>query len=162
MAKGNSIIVSGEPRGKFLEGKISGTSKPGTWMQIKASDGVDEATGRFTWEPYAPGTNGHRKLVAILLPDSLQGKLATDAYVTGTRCFLYCPVPGEELNVLCDDVAGTGSASDFTTGEELMGVTGTGLFIRASGSEESAPFQVLEDSEDLTADGLVHAIFTGY
>src|SRR4051812_27733305 len=106
VAKGNEIIVTSNPKGMFLEGIVSGTPKPGTMMEIKPSAGY--AANRFTWQVFQPGTDGKKRLCVVLLPDQLQGKLATDAYVDGTRCFLYCPIPGEEMNILLADVAGTG------------------------------------------------------
>lgn len=157
MAKGNEIIVSANPQGKFLEGIVSGTPKPGTMMEIVA--GTAAVAGRFTWQVYQPGTDGDRRLVAILLPDSLQGKLATDAYVTGTRCFLYCPLPGEEMNILFGNAAGT--ADDIAIGDLLIADTGTGKFVETTGSPESEPFIALEAIVDPTADQLLWAMATG-
>ena len=49
MAKGNEIIVSSEPRGRFEECIVSGTPKPGTVIDIKPT--VAAVSGRFTYEP---------------------------------------------------------------------------------------------------------------
>lgn len=159
MSKGNKIIVSSEPQGRRLEGIISGTPKPGTLMQIKASSGLD-TNGRPTFEVYAPGTDGNRRPLFILLEDELQGKPITDAYADGDRGFLYVPLPGEELNVLFNNVAGT--ADDVAFGDLLIADTGTGKFNVTTGSPESEPFQSLEAYTDPTADKLLHVVATGY
>lgn len=158
MAKGTEIVVVAEPAGRYLEGIVYGTPKPGTMMQIK--DGVEPINGRFTFEVYTPGTNGDRRPVLILLPDRGQGKLETDAYVSGTRCFLYAPIAGEDINVLRKDISGTGD--DFAIGALLIAESGSGKFIATTGSPESEPFQVLETVTDPTADGLVWCLYTGY
>lgn len=157
MAKGNEIIVSADPKGTFLEGVISGTPKPGTIMEIVPATAT--VGGEFTWRAYQPGTDGQQRLIAVLLPDTLQGQLATTAYVSGARCFLYCPIPGEDLNVLKGDVAGT--ADDFAIGDLLMVDSGTGKVIATTGTPESNPFICLETVTDPTADQLVWVKFTG-
>lgn len=159
MAKGNEIIVSMEPRGVFHEGYVSGTPKPGTVMQVQAGTAMD-GTGRFTWEAYNADADGNQRLIAVLLHDKLQGKLATDAYASGDRCRLYCPLPGEEINMLKGDVSGT--ADDFAVGDVLMVDDGTGKVIATTGSPESEPFICLEAVTDPTADQLVWCMFTGY
>lgn len=157
MARGNEIIVTADPKGTFLEGIVSGTPKPGTVMEISSFTMVG---GHFTWRIYQPGTDGLRRVIAVLLPDHLQGQLATSAYVDGTRCFMYVPIAGEELNMLLADIAGT--ADDHTAGETLIVDTGTGKLIATTGSPQSEPFRLLETITDPTADQLVHCMYTGY
>jgi hypothetical protein len=159
MAKGNGIIASAEPRGRFLEGIVSGTPKPGTVMQIAASTAADD-NGRHTWEVYNAAADGNQRLIAVLLPDSLQGDLATSAYVDEERCFLYVPIAGEELNMLVANIAGT--ADSFSVGDILMVDDGTGKLIATSGTPEAEPFIVLEAKSALTADTLVWCMYTGY
>lgn len=155
MANGNGIIVSAVPRGVFKEGTMYGTPKPGTIMEIKA--GTSPVNGEFTWQPFS-ASNGVKQLIAVLLPDDLQGGLATAAYVTGTRCFLYCPVAGEELNILVRNIAGT--ADDITIGEYFMVGSADGkLLVNSSGA--SVPFQALEAVTDPVADTLTWCMYTG-
>ena len=156
MAQGSRIIAEANPRGKFEECIVYGTPKPGTVMQLRATAKVG---GRFTYEVYAPGTNGEQRGVAVLLEDDLQGKLATDAYVSGTRGQVYWPVPGEELNMLMKDVAGT--ADDHAVGDVLMVESGTGKLIVTTGSPESEPFVCLEAATDPAADALLLCKYTG-
>lgn len=156
-ARGDSIIISADPGGKFLEGIVSGTPKPGTVMEVQT---FFYQGNRHLWRAYQPGTDGERRLIAVLLEDNLQGKLISDAYVDGTRCFLYCPLPGEELNMLFLDVAGT--ADDHAAGETCIVDTGTGKLIATTGSPESEPFRLMEAVTDPSADFLAPCVFTGY
>ena len=158
MARGKEIIVSADPKGVFLEGIIDGTPKPGTCMQIKA--GVAMVGGRFTYEVYAPGADGEQRAVLVLLPDHLQGRLHTDAYVSGTRGFLYCPAAGEELNMLVANISGT--ADDHSIGEVLMIDSGTGLLVTTTGSPEMESFICLEVATDPVADALLLCMYTGH
>jgi hypothetical protein len=162
MAKGNEIIVSAEPGGRFIEGIVYGTPKPGTCMQIKAA--VEPVNGRFQWAPYDPAADGDQRIVAVLLPDALQGKTADDAYVSLTRCFLYCPIAGEELNMLVTDVD-TGTADTFAIGDLLMIDDGTGKLIDTTGTPEMESFICLETNPDSTStqtDMLVWCMYTGH
>lgn len=158
MALGAAIVLEQAPRGKRIEGVISGTPKPGTCMQIQA--GTAPIAGKFTWEAYSASADGDQRLVAVLLADELQGKLATDAYVSGTRGFLYIPVSGEELNMLVADVAGT--ADDHTIGELLMIDSGTGKLVTTTGSPEMESFICLEVATDPAADALMRCMYTGH
>jgi len=160
MARGTEIIVSPERRGVFKEGYIGSglTPKPGTVLQLKAS--VAENNGRFTYEIYAPGTDGDRRQLLVLLPDQLRGKLETDAYAAGDRCFLYVPVQGEELNVLFGNQSGT--ADDVAIGDLLVVDSGTGKVQKTSGTPQSQPFMALEAIVDPTADQLIHVEVTGF
>lgn len=159
MALGNNIVISGHPKGVFLEGYITGTPKPGIMVQIDVSETA--IGGRFFWEPYDSAVDAEAGLVAILLADRLQGKLATDAYVTLDRCFMYCPLAGEEMNVLLEDVSGT--ADDFAIGDKLIVDDGTGKFLASVGTShvKAETFICLEVVTDPVADTLVRALYTG-
>jgi hypothetical protein len=161
MAKGSEIIVSANPQGVFLEGTIYGTPKPGTVMMIKATALIG---GRPVWAVYDVSADGIPGIVAVLLPDTLQGQLATAAYVTGTRCFLYCPIAGEELNMLVADVSGTGTSGTEAkaVGDVMMIDDGTGKLVDDS-SGSSKPFVLLEaQTEPISADALLHCMYTGH
>lgn len=155
MARGNEIIVNGEgPKGRFIEGIIDAgiTPKPGTAMQIDPSQAMQG--GRHVWTLYNRDADGNmpKGPLAILLADNLQGKTATDAYAAGDRCFLYVPLPGDELNLLISNLAGTGD--DHTAGEIVMVDDGTGEFIATTGSPEEEVAVLLEDITDPTEDTL--------
>lgn len=155
MARGTEIIVSSEPRGRFTECIVSGTPKPGTVMELLPA--TNPVGGRFTFRASTRST-GAKGGIAVLLPDSLQGKLATDAYVTGTRGFLYWPAAGEELNMIVTNVAGT--ADDVAIGD-LFGVETTTGQLKANSSYGSAPFQALEVITDPIVDYLLWTMYLG-
>lgn len=167
MAKGNSIIVSAHPRGRYLEGIVNGTPKPGTVMTIDV--GVAAVAGRFTWEPAGStasggasqdmAADGNRQVIAILREDENQGFDVNKAYVDGTVCFLYFPMIGDELNMILENQAGT--ADDFVIGDKLIVDDGTGKLLISAGSVEAEPFMCLEAITDMTADTLTHVLFTG-
>lgn len=171
MAKGNRIIVTPEPKGRFEEVIVAGTPKPGTIMHKKT--GVATSGGRFTMEPAgttaASGSrgmnaDGDRIPICVLLtfvdhcacPPS---KGATDAYADGERGAVYYPVPGEEMNVLYQNQSGT--ADDVAVGDKLIVDDGTGKVLVSTGSVEDEPFQSCETVTDPTADQLIWAEFTG-
>ena len=157
-AKGNNIIVTNNPRGFRDECLISGTPKPGTLMTIVAA--TEPVGGRFTYEPFNRDADGDRALIAILLPDKLQGKDALTAYADGDRGFLYFPLPGDRLNVLAQDVSGTGD--DHAIGDLLIVDDGTGKIIATTGTPQSEPFQCLSTTTNPLADHLLYCVFTGY
>jgi hypothetical protein len=140
MAKGSTIIISGEARGRFEWGIIGDTSKPGTVMQISA--GIPAANGRFTWVASASGTDGNDVLLAVLMEDYSQGKQITDAYVAGTFGQLYFVQPGDETNQLCGEVAGTGNS--YTVGDRLIVDADTGILVPSAGTPQAAVAIVLE------------------
>lgn len=158
-ARGSKVIISANPQGKFLEGVVQGTPKPGTVMEIVTPF---YQNGRHLWRAFAPsgGSDGDKRVVAVLLEDDLQGKLITDAYVTLTRCFLYVPQAGDELNMLLQNLSGT--ADDHAAGEMLMVDNGTGMLIASAGTPESEPFMLLEAVTDPTSDTLAPCLYTGY
>ena len=157
--KGNKIVVK-SPFGRDGEGLVSGTPKPGTLMQIKAS--VEPVGGKFTYEAYAPGVgDGAPRELIILTEDDYQGKTADDAYVSGTRCFLWFPLPGDELNVRKANISGTSSATeDLNIGERLLIVDGTGFVspvaVGLANASAVYPFVALETLNDQAAEALVH------
>jgi len=156
-ARNNKILLTPYPQGRRLEGIVYGTPKPGTVMSIKSPF---YQGGWHQWEPYS-GASGERGLIAVLLEDEGQGKLVTEAYVTGTPCFLYCPIPGDELNMLLADVSGTGDTHLVL--EKLRVETATGKLIISASSPEAEPFMLLEaQATALSADVLAPCIFTGY
>lgn len=140
MSRGNSIIVTPEPKGRFTEGTVSGTPVPGTCMELVPSSG--KVGGRFTWRARssADGTQGP---IVILLEDLLLGKTKNDAYASGERCFLYFPVNGEEFNMAIRDQPGTGTLGVENVGD-LLAVDGATGMLQAAGSSLAAPFTLLE------------------
>ena len=121
----NTIVVSPAPRGRFINGYIDGTPKPGTVMQIKAA--TEPVGNRFTFTAYAPGSDGDNPKgpIFMLCEDRLQGYTVDDAYVAGTMGLLYAPLPGDELLGLLADVAGT-DTDTYAIGDLFMIDNSTG------------------------------------
>lgn len=159
--KGRTILISTEPKGRNYEGTISGTPKPGTVMQIDASAGLN-SNGNFTFEVYNADADGGRPKgpIFVLLENKNLGGLASTAYANGDHGFLYVPLPGDELNMLLQDVGGT--ADDHALGEVLIIDDGTGKLIATTGTPETEPFFLMEAVTDPVADTLAHCLFTGY
>ncbi len=160
MAKGNEIIVSAEPKGHFEECVISGTPKPGTVMELVPA--TSPQGGRFTYRA-CTRADGAKGPIAVLLPDSLQGKLATDAYTNASRGFLYWPIAGEELNMLLRYQPGTGTASTDDIGELLEVDGASGMLQADTGvAAVSTPFMILENIDAaFTADRLTFVKYLG-
>ena len=156
LSVGSTIILSSEPRGVFLGGIVSGTPKPGTCMTITTAEPVNE---RHTWEAFNRDADGNRANWGVLLDDFIQGLDNDTAYVDGTHCQIYFPAKGESLLMLVANIAGTGDA--FAIGDYMIIDDGTGKLIATTGSPEEEPFQVMETVAALTADTLVHCMYSG-
>lgn len=158
MASGTEIVCQADPKGTFLEGIVSGTPKPGTWMEIVP--GVAPVNGRYTWRART-AQHGVKRLNVILREDHLQGKTASDAYVSGTRCFLYVPQEGEELNALIQYQAGTGTSADDDIGERLE-INYGGMLQGVVTSTNDAPCILLENIDTaFTSDYLALVMYVG-
>lgn len=138
--RGSSVIASACPRGHREECIISGTPLPGTCAEIVPS--TIDVGGVFTYRNVTR-SNGAKGPVVVFLEDRQQGKLITDAYVSGTRGFLYWPVAGEELNLLVRETVGTGTAGEENVGDLLAIEKATGELM-AGGALASTPFYLLE------------------
>lgn len=180
MAKGNEIVVTPGPqgpRGRFFEGIIDGTPKPGTMLQVKTN--VEPVNGHFTFEVVNRSIDGQRGPTIVLLPDQLQGKTALDAYADGDICFLYMPANGDELNMLISADNGA-----LQIGDQLMVDDDTGLLLKLTAHvadyatpgldtegelitainllknrPQAAPFTVLETTTDPSAAKLLRCLF---
>lgn len=155
MARGNRIVVSADPKGKWVEGFIGAglTPKPGTIMQIDHT--ISLKAGRHTWVLYNADADGGRPKgpYIVLCEDWLSGQPgSTGSYTAGARGFGYIPEHGDELNLLVANLAGT--ADDHTAGEILIVDDGTGLLIATTGSPEDEVAQLNETITDPTSDTL--------
>jgi hypothetical protein len=162
MAQGNKIVVSADPRGRFVEGivKTGETHYPGMVVQIDAS--VTLVSNKHTWKLYDRAADGDRPAgpYIVIIENYLIGKLTTDSYAAGERVFGYIPAAGDELNLLLADIAGTGD--DHTKGEILMVDDGTGKWIATTGSPQTNPAVLLETVTDPTSTTLAWCIWSGY
>lgn len=164
--KGTRILITSKPRGVFEDVYITGTPKPGTVMEIKPS--TEPVGNIFNYQAYGTqaaateqyvSNDGDRKCIAVLLEKDQEGKTYDDAYVAGDMGRVYFPVMGEQLNMLFEDVSGTGD--DLIIGEECMVDDGTGKILTADNNAEVHPFTVLETVTNPMADHWVRCRFNG-
>ena len=153
-----TIVVSPEPRGRFLDVIVEGTPLPGSIMQLKAA--TASVGGKFTYVVADIAASGDKPAgpIAVLLEDQLQGKTIDDAYVTGTLGRVYFPLPGDELLVLRADDPGNACA----IGDIFMIEDATGMVMIASGTSDGEPFISMDAYADPSADVLTHVQFSGY
>lgn len=168
--KGNEIIVSTEPKGRFEGCIIDGTPKPGTCMQMKA--GVEAVQGQYTFEVYNRAADGIPAPVIVLREDNMQGKTATQAYADNDQGFLYWPQVGECLNMLLTDpnaaiAIGDKYSIDDGTGKLVVATTVTEYAAGDAGSaaaiaaivndaRRAIVFESMETKADPGADVLVY------
>lgn len=164
--KGTRILITSKPRGVFEDVFVVGTPKPGTVMEIEPT--TEPLNGIFHYAVYGTqagsggqyvSNDGDRKAIAILLEKDQEGKIYSDAYVDDDMGRVYWPAMGEQVNMLVEDVAGTGD--DFAIGEEMMVDDGTGKLLTADSDAEAHPFTSLETVTDPTADHLIWCRFNG-
>lgn len=164
MARGNSIIVTANPRGLMEEGYVAAgeTFYPG--MIVQQDPTVALKSGRHTYKLYNRDADGNMPAGAYWVVTerlgALQGRSMSDSYAAGERCSLYAPYPGDELNLLISNLSGTGD--DHTAGEILMVDDGTGELIATTGSPESEVALLLEAVTDPTVDTLAWCRWTGH
>lgn len=159
MSYGNKVIVTPDPRGVRLEGKISGTPAPGTVMEVVPATALD-GTGRATFRVFQRGSDGQRTPIIVAIPNPFNGQQCSDAYANNDHGFFYCPRMGDELNMLIADVAGTGDT--HAVGDFMIVKSGTGKLIVTTGTPQSEPFMLLEAEAAPTADTYLLAMYTGY
>jgi hypothetical protein len=151
---GVKILKQSPPCGVRVSGIIIGTPLPGTLVTPVPGQGPT-VSGRMQWQPLTPSADFSpfpQPGAFVLLEDELQGKTYKDPYVSGTRCFIYAPLTGEELNMLVTQ-PGTGTAPGFVkpgmplgaaaspAGYLKAGVTSTGtvLFYTSEYTSEAPP-----------------------
>jgi hypothetical protein len=157
---GSKVLITGEPKGRVMNGLVSGTPKPGTVMQMKAA--TEPVSGRYTWEVYDQAADGNRPggPIGVLLEKG-EGYSYATALEDGYECQVYVPLPGDELNMLVA-ASGTATGDAQAIGDKYMVEDGTGLLI-ATSSPECEPFTCLETLTDVEAAGtMTHVIFSGF
>ena len=164
--EGTRIRVAAPQRGVKENIIVSGTPKPGTVMEIVPSTAAVE--GIYTYAVYGTqaasggqyvSNDGDRKAIAVLLERDQEANTFDDAYTTGDRGRVYFPAMGERMNMLVEDVSGTGD--DFIIGEELMVDDGTGKLLTADSNAEAHPFTSLEAVTNPLADHWLLCRFNG-
>lgn len=163
MANGNSIIVSSFPQGNFREfkKKTGETIYPGMIVQEDIS--VALVGGRNTAKIYSRSADGEQPAGAFwVVTERLQamcGATMTTAIPEGDSMLCYSPLPGDELNLVIANLAGTGD--DHTKGEILMVDTGTGKMIATTGTPETESAVLKETITDPTSDTWAWCTWSG-
>jgi hypothetical protein len=158
---GTKVLITGEPKGRVINGIVSGTPSPGTIMQI--ANAVEPVSGRYTWEVFDQAADGDRPSgpVAVLLEKG-EGYDYSTAYEDGYDCRVYIPLHGDELNMLVA-ASGTATSDAQAIGDKYIIEDGTGLLIATTGTPECEPFTCMETLTDVVAAGtMTHVIFTGF
>lgn len=155
----NTIIITPEPKGRFVGGICGAAIRPGVVCQIKAA--TAKINGRFTYELYNRAADGDRPggPLWVSVDNNLVGGTIDTTWNSGDLAWFYCPLPGDELLMMLGDVSGTGDA--HTMGELLIVDDGTGELIATTGTPQDEPFMLLEDIAAPTADTLAHVIYAG-
>ena len=163
MARGNDTVITSPPGGVFEEGIVATgeTHYPG--MIVQRDPSVELSGGRHTYKIYNRDADGDQPAGAYWVCTNLLnasiGKAQTVSYTAGERASYYSPRPGEELNLLIENLSGT--ADDHALGEILMVNDGTGKLIVTTGTPESEVAQLLEAITDPTADILAWCQWSG-
>lgn len=157
MSANAEIILTVQPRGVFHEGTLVGAVTPGMAVELTSAVPVG---GRPSWQAFSEA-DGTRGLLAIATPDLLQGRTKDDAYKDGERVFVYCPAPGEEMNLRVDSAVGTGTSAAMPPGTLLR--KGQGGLFESTATASEAVAVVSENFEDDTdsVNGTVQAIIIG-
>lgn len=155
MAKGNKILLNVDPF-RRIEGQITDTSKPG--MMVEEVPTTANLNARPNYRAASAAAGSKQLPLIILVEDDLQGFSVGTAYAANTRCFACVLLPGDEVNALLGDVAGTG---DSVAIGDLFGVNNNGKII-ANSSYTSTPFKAQEAiaKGGITADILVWCMVT--
>lgn len=144
----NTIVLKGQGHFEEYAAADGVTLKPGLGVHLD-SDGK-LALG-------ISGANGERGLTMIVVEDANLGMKPTDSYAAAApNVRVYCPVAGDELQVLVSD-----TADAVVIGDKLINVAADGEFIETTGTVESEPFVALEAPGTLSADTLVLVKATG-
>src|SRR5262245_54795917 len=136
MAVGNRIVVTGEPKGSMREGVVAAgqTIYPGCIVQADYTQA--ELGGNPVVKLYDRAADGDRPSgpYFVVREDEYQGRGPLVPYTAGSIIFLYVPLPGDQLNLLISDVAGT---ADIVKNTRLMVDDGTGELIAVTGAPQS-------------------------
>ena len=165
MSRHNVIVVSGDPKGHFIEGNMieaAGAFRPGQIVSIKSD--AELIDGRPQYELWNGAADGERSEIVIIRENDLLGMPVDGEYDAGSRFLGYIPVPGDEVQVLLSDFAGTGTAggaADVALGTKLIVDDGTGKVIPTTGTPESEPFTAMEALDDVLEDTLILCRFNG-
>jgi len=138
----NIIVLKG--KGNYIEKVTDAICSPGMGMELAPDGKVDRL--QATLAEAAKGVAG----LKIAVEDALQGKTVTQAYAVGDVCFMYEPLPGDEVQLLIKD------GETIAIGDTILAEGGgSGLFIEAAGTETNYVAEALEALSPSGSNGLV-------
>lgn len=138
-----TIVVSPEPRGRFIEGIITTARYPG--ICVKHTTTAPQL-GRHSFIPWITALTS----IIVLREDNIQGLSVSHQYAAGARALLYIPLPGDELLMRC-------AGASYTIGQSMIPVNTTGVL---TGGSAGAPFTSLE-AVTLAEEELMLVMFNG-
>ena len=139
MALGVAIVANADAKGRWCEGVLSGTPSPGTFMEILPA--TNPVSGRYSFRARS-SAGGSADAVLIMVNNWEGGQINTTAGTSGDRVKLYWPLPGDELNALVAESAGTGTSGENLIGDRLA-INSSGL-LYAGGSLTQRPFWLID------------------
>lgn len=148
---GNEIVISENPRGRWIEG-VAKVDNLAPGICVSPTTDAEDAGGRLTWNAWQLST-GAQSLFAIVDYNSLEGFTATTTtqYKAGKRMRLYLPVPGDELNMLLANLAGTTGDPAIAKGDFLGPQTLTGKLIKEATGTAGGTYRAFVAMEALIA-----------
>lgn len=138
MAQGTPIVLSADPKGVWMEGKLTDTSLPGTHVEIVPA--TAPVGGRFSWRARS-SANGAADPCVFTVNMWEAGATVTTTPTANDRGKFYWPFNGEEYNLRVAESSGTGTASQNAIGDRLS-VNDSGLLI--AGTSTSKPYYLLD------------------
>ena len=128
----NTIVLRG--KGHHDEGTAGGVIKPGAAVELAADGDYDEQT-----TAQAASLKGGLKVAKEAALD--EGGTISDNYASGDIVFWYSPVPGDVIHALVK------SGETIVVGDDLVVEGGgSGLFVKAAGTETKFQLEALEAS----------------
>lgn len=148
MARGNAIVLNAAAYGFWEEGIVTDQSLPGTHMEIVPN--VNPTGARFSWRAKSAAA-GVACPTVLLINDWEQGQIAAPtttptANTSGHK--LYWPLPGDDVNALVAESAGTGTSGENLIGDRLA-INSSG-FLMAGGALTVRPYYLLDRSAVFT------------
>jgi len=143
----NVIVLKGRGHCKEVMAEASTVLLPGMAVQRNAAGELIVGNS---------AVDGERGTWLIVIEDANLSMTTLTAYAAGARVRVYCPVAGDEIQVLADETADT-----LVVGDKLICDVSEGNFIETTGAVESEGFTILETPGALTTDTLVLVECTG-
>ncbi len=167
MPRGNNILVNGEHgKGRYIPlfNGSGGDLYPGTICQLDMT--VALRGGVETAVVYNRSADGEQPsgpfIVALETMQKLRGALMTDAIPSGEMFQGYCPLPGDELNLMVADVDTGTSTNDIAVNSIMMVDDGTGYLITTTSTPETEVALTKEAASDLAGAELCWCVWTGH